>query len=67
MGSLSRLIKGETWFPQRGRGIHPREIVTSLSNLIRYKALNDGRIVPIVQSCSPESFREWIKEWNCKL
>lgn len=58
------LLKGETWFPQRGVRVSPRRIVTSLSNLIRYEEVGQA---PAVKACSPESFRSWVRKWDSKI
>lgn len=62
------LLKGETWFPQNNEFVAPREIIRSLSNLIRYRTVpNYGAGIPVWRDCSPTAMRAWIKKWGCKI
>ncbi len=54
------------WFPQKDPRISPRQIIVSLSNLVRYRTIHDGRTTPLVRSCSQAAFRRWIDKWECK-
>jgi hypothetical protein len=58
------LLKGETWFPQKDKRVKPREILLSLSNLVRYRTLEPHSEV---YALSPASMRSWIRKWDCKI
>jgi hypothetical protein len=59
-----RLYRGEVWFPQKAR-ISPRELLTVLSNRIRYRTTDQQH--PRVAECSPSSFQAWIRKWDCRI
>lgn len=63
----AKLYKSETWFPQRSKTIAPRQILNVLSNIVRCRTAEDGRTLPLLRSCTPEAFREWIKKWDCRI
>lgn len=64
---LPLLARGEIWYPQKDKRVAPCQILTVLSNLIKYRTVADGRTLPLVRSISPSAFRSWVKKWDARI